>query len=322
MTIASLLLTSLVSTAFAQTGITPGAAVTTYADVKAGVWFEEGVESFVEDGYLDATQPLFRPADPATRAEFIKLVVEMNGGILQDTPEVSSFDDVPRNRWFYAYMEEAAREGWVKGDGDCYGTHPCMAHPNDDITRAEAAVIARRAFNIRPTGDAPPFIDVDPEAWYADSIQTMADHCFMGADDVGGKVRALDLINRAEMAVMLHRIDQNLTSGSTCDWAQPASPEIHSVTQIDFRTIEVEFSTDIDADDVLDLSHYSLESSGSLVKIVSVWVLDPKTVQLEAEETFGSCEEPLLLTVQDVDTADGETFSDSMQFKGACVDSF
>src|SRR3989338_3599678 len=81
-----------------------GTAIAAYSDVPGGVWYEEAVEAFVDAGYLDANQPRFRGGDNANRAEFVKLVVELNGGILSTPPAVPSFDDVATSAWYYGYM--------------------------------------------------------------------------------------------------------------------------------------------------------------------------------------------------------------------------
>ena len=101
-----------------------GTVIAAYSDVPAGVWYEEAVDAFTDAGYLDASQPRFRGGDKANRAEFVKLVVELNGGILSTPPAVPSFNDVATSAWYYGYMEEAGKEGWVRGDNNCYGNHP------------------------------------------------------------------------------------------------------------------------------------------------------------------------------------------------------
>jgi hypothetical protein len=134
-------------------------AFAAYSDVPAGVWYKDAVDAFTADGILDSTQARFRGSDLANRAEFVKLLVELNGGLLSTPPAVASFDDAKASAWYYAYMEEAGKEGWVKGDGNCYGSHPCYARPAANINRAEAAALIVRAFALEGTGDAPQFVD-------------------------------------------------------------------------------------------------------------------------------------------------------------------
>lgn len=187
-----------------------------YTDIPEDAWYKDTVEQFVENGYLSATEELFRGGEMATRAEFIKLIVELNGGILATPPAVSSFSDVPTGAWYYGYFEDAAVEGWVRGDGDCYGSKPCYARPDSGISRAEAASLIVRSFALLPTGQSAQFVDNPEEEWYAESIQTAADHCVLTGDDAAGTVRPSDNMNRAEMVVMLERADLEMKYGTDC----------------------------------------------------------------------------------------------------------
>ena len=180
-----------------------------YTDVQPGIWYGAEVQSFVDAKYLDAGQKQFRAGDKALRAEFMKLVVGLNGSILDELPGQPSFVDVPPHAWFFGYLEESAREGWTKGDNNCYGSANCFARPGSPITRAEAAVLIRRAFGKTRTGKAPAFSDNLPGEWYTDSVQGAADHCILRGDDGTRNVRPHDLLNRAEMIVMLYRVDNS-----------------------------------------------------------------------------------------------------------------
>jgi len=179
-----------------------------FPDVPPNTWYEGAVQNFLQQGYLDPEQPRFRPADRASRAEFIKLIVLLNGGILDELPDLSRFSDVPSNAWFFGYIEEAAREGWVKGDAECAGAARCFVRPLDPLSRAEAAQLIKRAFGKKGLMKAPAFSDNPPGSWYSEAIQIAADHCFLHGDDGTRNVRPADPMNRAEMVVLLSRIDE------------------------------------------------------------------------------------------------------------------
>ena len=291
-----------------------GTVLAAYSDVPAGVWYEEAVQSFVADGYLDGSQTRFRGNDNANRAEFIKLVVELNGGILSTPPAVASFDDVRSGAWYYSYMEEAAKEGWVKGDNNCYGSHPCYARPAANINRAEAAALIVRAFNLESTGDAPEFVDVPSGQWYTDAVQTAADHCVVQGDANTGRARPSDFMNRAEMVVMLHRVDQGLTYGVDCTTGghETSEPMIKDVTATDASTVEVEFNMDISED--TDASQFAV-SGASDIDVESLEWINESTVELTLADTMDAGED-YTLTAEDVETAKGAKFSDSMDFTG------
>lgn len=186
-----------------------------YSDVPQHVWYAEAVASLSADGLLDTSQSLFRPGDTATRAELIKLIVEMNGGVEGNMPSLSSFDDVATDAWFFRYMEKAGMELWVTGDGDCVGRHPCFARPTANVSRAEAAALIARSFGLE-VGAPIPFTDVPNDAWYAEAINAAAHACALQGDDMTGRVRPADPLNRAELVAMLFRVNQHRLYGVEC----------------------------------------------------------------------------------------------------------
>ncbi len=300
--------------AVAATVALMGSAVAAYSDVPAGAWYGEAVKSFTDAGYLDGTQPKFRGGDTANRAEFIKLLVELNGGILSTPPAVPSFDDVAPGAWYYGYMEEAGKEAWVKGDGNCYGSHPCYARPGASINRAEAAALIVRAFGLTATGDAPQFVDNPSGQWYTSAIQTAADACVLQGND--GRVRPSDMMNRAEMVTMLYRVDQNLSYGQDCGGSTSASPMIKSAVATSATTVEVEFTVDVDATVSMDKSNYTVTNkNGSKVTVSSVSKVSSSVVELTLDSGL-SAGDKYTVSVEDMKSSDGDMFSDSADFSG------
>ena len=285
-----------------------------YSDVPSGVWYGDAVDAFVDAGYLDGTQPRFRGSDPANRAEFVKLVVELNGGILSTPPAVPSFADVSTDAWYYGYLEEAGKEGWVRGDGDCYGSQPCYARPGANINRAEAAALIVRSFALEASGAAAQFVDNPSGQWYTDVIQTSADHCVLQGDDSTGRVRPGDNMNRAEMVVMLHRVDQGLVFGVDCGVDMGAEPMLTDVVAISATVVEVEFNMALDEESAEDADNYSVTGSPELA-ISSATLVASDLVELTLAEAMDPSHD-YTLTVNDLMTADGVIFSDAMGFTG------
>jgi hypothetical protein len=92
----------------------------------------------VIEGYPDGT---FGAEKTITRAEFAKIAVVTAGlkavaSGMQGTP--SSFSDVSSDFWANGWINVAAAQGFVKGDGD--GTF----RPNDQITQAEVITVLLR----------------------------------------------------------------------------------------------------------------------------------------------------------------------------------
>ncbi len=289
-------------------------AVAAYSDVPAGVWYEDAVSAFMDAGYLDSTQTKFRGQDNANRAEFVKLVVELNGGVISTAPAVPSFDDVATGAWYYKYFEEAGKEGWVRGDGSCFGKHPCYARPSANINRAEAAAIIVRAFGLEAAGSAPQFVDNPSGQWYTADIQTAADHCVLQGDDSTGRVRPSDNMNRAEMVVMLHRVDQGLTYGADCGTTVISTPKVKAAVATSATVVEVQFNVSVDETAAKDKSNYTVTGSPEL-PIDSVVMTSKDTVEL----TLGTAMDAghtYTVTVVDMMTTDGKKFSDSTTFAG------
>ena len=283
-----------------------------YSDVPAGIWYEEAVDDFVAAGYLDASQARFRGGDPALRAEFVKLVVELNGGILGTAPSVPSFDDVPVGAWYYGYMEEAAAESWVRGDGNCYGSKPCNARPGARINRAEAAALINRAFGLVGTSSAPQFVDNPTGQWYTNDIQTSADNCVLQGDDGRGTVRPGDNMNRAEMVVMLHRVDLGMQYPDCGDGGGTVggTGEVDSIITLSSMQVEVEFTSTVDRSTAEDLANYDVE--GLIVDNASLTSGD--VVELTFENAMAPGENYTLF-VHGM-TSGGDEFDDSASFTG------
>jgi hypothetical protein len=290
------------------------AAFAAYSDVAAGAWYKDAVDSFVDAGYLDSAQTRFRPGDNANRAEFVKLVVELNGGVINSAPAQPSFDDVATGAWYYQYFEEAGTEGWVRGDGSCYGKHACYARPSANINRAEAAAIIVRAFGLEPSGSAPQFVDNPSGRWYTADMQTAADACVLQGDDATGRVRPSDNMNRAEMVVMLFRVDQGLTFGQDCGSAATSTPQVKSAVATSAMVVEVNFNVDVDETIAKDKSHYTV-MGGSEMMIDSLVMTSSDTVELTLA-TAMDAGQTYTLTVVDMQTTDGKKFSDSVTFAG------
>lgn len=76
-----------------------------------------------------------------SRAEFIKMVVN----ILEVDTKIGStsvnFKDVAKDDWFYPYVEKAYNAGIIKGDGSNF-------NPHENITRQEMATIISRAIRL------------------------------------------------------------------------------------------------------------------------------------------------------------------------------
>jgi hypothetical protein len=195
-----------------------------------------------------------KPGDMIGRAEAASIVVELVGGIPSLPIEGPSFQDSNADAWHYGYIEEAARCGWVKGYGNCYGSHPCLFRPLRPLTRAEAAAIVVRFFALEPLGLAPRFSDNPMWLWFGNTegsgvVQTAADHCVLTADRQGF-IHPDIPVRRGEFVDMLRRALQGLRYGTACG----QDGETHDVSErrevrFDARARSSVFASDAEQDD-------------------------------------------------------------------------
>lgn len=180
-------------------------ATVSFRDVPSDAWYIEALMEFVRDGIVDGG-PNFRPADGTQRAEIAKMLNLILPQAKPFTPpEIPSFDDAPITAWYYRFLEQAASRGWVRGYDNCYGTRPCEARPGQIVSRAEEAAMIVRMLDLKPTGKAKIFPDVQPDAWYAQAVQTAADHGILLGDGATGLAAPERPVNRAESILMLSR---------------------------------------------------------------------------------------------------------------------
>lgn len=290
-----------------------GTAIAAYSDVPSNAWYKPAVDRFLGEGYLDESQLRFRGGDNANRAEFVTLLQR----VLGERPSPSStrsFDDVAPGAWYHGAIEAAARAGWVRGDGDCYGSRPCFARPAGTINRAEAAALIVRAMDLAPTGAAPRFPDNPGGTWYAAAIQTAADHCVLQGDTSTRRVRPADSMNRAEMVVMLDRAMRGLEYGDDCRATNPSTAGIDEARATGPRSLEVDFTVDLEPADATREGAYSIRG-GSTVGIEDVELISDSAVRIRTNADMAPGER-YTLSVQNMRSADGQVFSGSVTFTG------
>ena len=107
-----------------------------FPDVNSSDWFAlylvTARNSGIVAGYPDGT---FKPNDPISRVEALKILLEASRLNLSDVP-ASTFTDVARGQWFTPFVDFAYNRGIVSGKS------PGIFAPSDNVTRAEMAKMA------------------------------------------------------------------------------------------------------------------------------------------------------------------------------------
>ena len=181
-----------------------------FADVTTGDWFYEAVDYVFQRDLMNGTGGArFTPNGTASRAMVATILWRMAG-----EPQVNyamSFADVPAGTWYTEAVRWAASEGIVTGYSDTkFG-------PDDPVTREQFAVMLYRYAQTLGEGftgnwsfplNFPDAADVSEYAYEALCWMTM-ENVIQGMED--GGLHPQGTANRAQLATMLMRFDQNLS---------------------------------------------------------------------------------------------------------------
>lgn len=122
-----------------------------------------------------------------------------NGGKGQVPAPSISFKDLTKSHWAYSSIAFLTDRGVIKGYDD--GTF----RPSAEITRAMAAAMIAREFELTPSDDKKfPFTDVKANHYAYNAIKAVAEEGIINGKQAG-KFAPDDKLTRAEMAVILTR---------------------------------------------------------------------------------------------------------------------
>jgi hypothetical protein len=169
-----------------------------YSDVRPGQYFYEAVEWLtcrrIVSGYADGT---FRPYNPSTRAQLVKMIVLGHAWPLLNPP-TPTFTDVLPFQWHYRYIETAAARHVIGGYAD--GTF----RPDNHVTRGQLCKIIVLASGwqlVRPA--RPTFSDVPPGSTFYEYVETAFAHSIISGY-ADGTFRPDNNATRGQLSKMLH----------------------------------------------------------------------------------------------------------------------
>ena len=183
------------------TPVSHAAGISSFSDISSKHWAQKEIERLQENnligGYSDGT---FRPNNPITRAEAVKIIVQTNNiDIEQEATAKSSHSDVPTSYWAFPYIEAAEKHGLITGYAD--GSF----RPVATLTRADSAVLIARAFELSaPSTTATQPNDVSSDHWAASSIDTLISNG-VAVGDRDGNFQPSKMVSRSEFAALLAR---------------------------------------------------------------------------------------------------------------------
>ncbi len=180
-----------------------------YSDVSADAWYTEGVGYCQENKYMTGTgSSTFAPDDLLTRAQFVKLLANIDKADLSAYKDVSAFSDVSKGLWFSEAVAWAYDKGLTKGvGGDKFA-------PDAPITRQQLAVFictyaAMRGIELEENTDLKEYADSSKIADWAKSsmIKAVSEGLIKGTDAVS--LSPEDNATRAQISLIIKRFSEN-----------------------------------------------------------------------------------------------------------------
>ena len=177
----------------AENGDTP------FEDVPTGEWYYDAVTYVWDQGLMQGISDTeFGPALPANRAMVVTLLYRLDGAEL--FPEESSFADVEPGSWYHGPVE------WALENGITTGVSETEFAPGRNVIREQFVTFLHRyAGAPEPTALPEHFADWDSVSGYAQNALAWAVEAGLVTGYADGTVKPLRELNRAELAVLMHR---------------------------------------------------------------------------------------------------------------------
>ncbi|QGU00479.1 hypothetical protein SYNTR_1885 [Candidatus Syntrophocurvum alkaliphilum] len=215
------------------------------------------------EGYPDGT---FAPDNTITRAEFAKIAVVTAGlervaSGMEGVP--TQFNDVAADNWASGWINVAAAQEFVQGDGD--GTF----RPQDEITQAEVVTVLLRilGYNDNLTGNWPSnYISKAASLGVLDDISFIANKAATRGEValVGSEV--------LEQNVVEYRSSDNLFAEARKTFEDEEDPRSYSLLEDNFESaVETDqLVTDVSLDDGIA---FEFNASGDLIELTETAVI-------------------------------------------------
>lgn len=182
----------------------PGAASEPFGDLPPGAPSKDAAESLLAAGITQGckTSPrrYFCPNCGITREQMVVFLVKAAGIDVSNPPATATFDDVPTDRWSFAYVEAAAANGITTG---CGGGGFC---PQSIVNRGQAAAFVRRTLGWPRLNPATAtFGDVPTDHTFYRDVETIADRCVTSGCGDGADYCPAEDLTRGQAAIFVAR---------------------------------------------------------------------------------------------------------------------
>jgi hypothetical protein len=107
-----------------------------FSDIKTTDWFSPYIETAKKLGIVGGNPDgTFAPGRNVTRADYLKMLLAVNGFKTESWADKKVFNDVPADAWFAPYVNYAGQAGLIVADSQN------NVYPAKELTRGEAAEI-------------------------------------------------------------------------------------------------------------------------------------------------------------------------------------
>lgn len=177
-----------------------------FDDVYEGDWYAEAINYMVQSGYMNGiSETEFAPNAGMTRAMFVTVLGRMDGAYV-DGYTKKIFPDVEMSEWYAKYVSWALENGIVSGFSDL------KFHPNEQINRAQLAVMIKRYLDYRgiTLADNPAAYEAFSDAnkipqWAADGVDLMRRTGIITGDSYGAFMPE-SFATRAQIATTIMKL--------------------------------------------------------------------------------------------------------------------
>lgn len=185
-----------------KTAIPAASTVTGFSDVKAADWFAPYIEAAKKAGIVGGNPDgTFAPGRNVARADYLKMILTMNGFKPEMWVGKKIFNDVGVDDWFAPYMNYAGQSGLITADANN------NLYPSRELTRGEVVEIYYLLTTIRKGGDTQ-FLLTQSEAEMAQI------EIFIGAKNPVAAKRASELAVDMTQQAYKNMPDNNVVLGA------------------------------------------------------------------------------------------------------------
>src|SRR6056297_2580241 len=160
-------------------------------------WSTQALQNAVNNGLLNGADGKIMPKENLKRAQMAAIINRAFGA--QVKGDISNFNDVPNEAWFFSEMAKAVNMGTFQGSNG-------RLNPKEPITRQEAFIVIARALKLKNTEEEPTgYKDLDQiSEWANEEVQSLIQNVYVKGSN--GNINPKGNITRAEFAQLMDNI--------------------------------------------------------------------------------------------------------------------